>query len=112
MLNEFEKVAEVSEVPQGTTKIVKVGNAELFVANVGGSFYALPNKCTHLGGPLGRGKLTGNVIQCPWHGSKFDVKTGAVIGGPAQKPEPTFEVKIEGSSIWVKKPTQIQVQDR
>jgi nitrite reductase/ring-hydroxylating ferredoxin subunit len=105
MMNSYEKVAEVSEVPLGTTKIVKVGGVELFVANVEGSFYALANKCPHLGGPLGKGKLTGNIIQCPWHGSKFDVKTGAVVGGPAQKPEPTFEVKVEGSSIWVKKPT-------
>jgi len=105
MMNSYEKVAEVSEVPQGTTKIVKVGGVELFVANVEGSFYAMANKCTHLGGPLGRGKLAGNIIQCPWHGSKFDVKTGAVVGGPAQKPESTFEIKVEGSSIWVKKPT-------
>ena len=41
MMNAYEKVAEVSEVPQGTTKIVKVGGVELFVANVEGSFYAL-----------------------------------------------------------------------
>jgi len=104
MTDEFEKIAEVSEVPQGTTKIVKVGGVELFIANVEGSFYALANKCTHVGGPLGKGKLTGSIIQCPWHGSKFDVKTGAVVGGPAQRPEPTFEVKIENSSIWIKKP--------
>ena len=104
MTDDFVHVAEVSDVPPGTTKIVKVGDAELFVANVGGSFYALSNKCTHLGGPLGRGKLTGNIIQCPWHGSKFDVTTGAVVRGPSQKPEPTFEVKVEGTSLWVKKP--------
>lgn len=104
MMEEFEKVAEVSDIPAGTTKVIKVGGAELFVANVDGSFYSLPNKCTHVGGPLGRGRLTSNVIQCPWHGSKFDVKTGAVVGGPAQRPEPTFEVKVENSAIWVKRP--------
>src|SRR5579864_1448705 len=105
MADDFQKVAEVAEVPVGSTKIVKVGEVELFVANVEGSFYALSNKCTHLGGPLGRGKLTGSIIQCPWHGSKFDVTTGAVVGGPAQSPEPTYEVRVEGSSIFVKKPT-------
>ena len=104
MIEGFEKVAEVSEIPQGGTKIVEVGGVDIFVANVEGSFYALSNKCTHVGGPLGEGKLTGNIIQCPWHGSKFDVRTGAVVGGPAQRPEPTFEVRTEGSSIWVKKP--------
>ncbi len=103
MMEEYEKVAEVSEIPSGTTKIVRVGALELFVANIEGSFYALPNKCTHAGGPLGRGRLAGNVIQCPWHGSKFDVRTGAVVGGPAQRPEPMLEVKVENSSILVKK---------
>jgi nitrite reductase/ring-hydroxylating ferredoxin subunit len=74
------------------------------VANIDNSFYALPNKCTHQGGPIGRGKLTGSVLQCPWHGSRFEVKTGAVVGGPAQRPEIPLEVKLENSTIWIKKP--------
>jgi nitrite reductase/ring-hydroxylating ferredoxin subunit len=105
MMEDFERVADVSEIPPGATKIVRVGSVELFVANVDGSFHALPSKCTHAGGPLGRGRLTGNVIQCPWHGSRFDVKTGAVVGGPAQRPEPTFEVRVENSSVWIRKPS-------
>jgi len=102
-MEEFEKVGEVSEIPEGKMKIVKVGGVEAFVANVGGSFYALPNKCTHVGGPLGRGELSGKIVQCPWHGSRFDVTTGAVVNGPAQRPELPLAVKIDGSSIWVKK---------
>jgi nitrite reductase/ring-hydroxylating ferredoxin subunit len=101
----FEKVAETTEITQGSMKIVKVGGVEVLVANVDGSFYAINNKCTHVGGPLGRGTLTNNIVQCPWHGSKFDVKTGAVVGGPAQKPEPSYEVKVDGSGIWVKSPS-------
>ncbi|HKW05481.1 MAG TPA: non-heme iron oxygenase ferredoxin subunit [Nitrososphaerales archaeon] len=105
MADEFEKVAEVSEIPLGKTKIVRLGGIEMFVANIEGSFFAMSNKCTHVGAPLSRGMLIGNVIQCPWHGSRFDVKTGAVLKGPAQQRETTFEVKVEGNSIWVKKPT-------
>ncbi|MDA4128134.1 MAG: Rieske (2Fe-2S) protein [Thaumarchaeota archaeon] len=104
MMEEFERIADVSEIEPGKIRIAKVGGTEIFVANVEGSFFALPNKCTHAGGPLGRGKLTGNVIPCPWHGSKFDVKTGQVVGGPAQKPEIPLEVKVENSSVWVRKP--------
>ena len=100
----FEKVAQTSEVPEGTTKVVKVGGIDVMVANIEGTLYAIANTCTHVGGPLGKGKLAGSVIQCPWHGSKFDVKTGAVVGGPAQKPEPTFQVKVENSAVWIKKP--------
>jgi nitrite reductase/ring-hydroxylating ferredoxin subunit len=100
----FEKVAEASEVPEGGAKTVTVSGTEVMVAKVEGKLYAIANKCTHVGGPLGKGKLVGSVVTCPWHGSKFDVKTGAVVSGPAQKPEPTFQVKVENSAIWIKKP--------
>jgi len=100
----FEKVAEASEVPVGAVKVVKVGGTDVMVANLGGKLYAIANKCTHVGGPLGEGKLTGSVIECPWHRSKFEVKTGAVLSGPALRPEATFQVTVEDSAVWVKKP--------
>ena len=99
----FEKAAETAEVPPGTSKIVKALGAEIFVVNIDGAFHAFPNKCTHAGGPLGRGKLTGSVMQCPWHGSKFDMTTGAVVGPPAKIPMVPFDVKVEGTTIWVRK---------
>ncbi len=104
MVDDFQRMADVSEVPPGTIKIAKFMEQEISIANVGGQFYAFPNKCTHLGGPVGRGKLTVYVVQCPWHGSKFDVRTGAVVGPPAQTPLKTFMVKVENNSIWVKNP--------
>ncbi len=104
MSENFVRVADTSEIPRGSTKVLKLGAAEIFIANVDGSFFALPNKCTHVGGPLGRGRLTGSVVQCPWHGSKFDVRTGAVVQGPAARPEIPIELKIENTSIWAKKP--------
>ncbi|MDA4115780.1 MAG: non-heme iron oxygenase ferredoxin subunit [Thaumarchaeota archaeon] len=100
----FEKVAETSEVPAGGMKVVKVAGTDVLLANVQGELCAIGNKCTHVGGPLGKGKLDGSVVTCPWHGSKFDVKTGAVIAGPAVKPEPAFQVKVENSAVWIKKP--------
>jgi nitrite reductase/ring-hydroxylating ferredoxin subunit len=99
----FEKVAETSDVPNGGMKIVKMNETEVLVANLDGKLYAIGNKCTHVGGPLGKGKLEGSVVTCPWHGSRFDVKSGAVIAGPAANPEPTFQVKVENSAIWIKK---------
>jgi glycine betaine catabolism B len=103
MSEDFVRVADTSEIPPGSMKVLKLASGEIFIANVGGSFFALPNKCTHVGGPLGRGKLTGSVVQCPWHGSKFDVRTGAVVQGPAARPEIPIELKIENTSIWAKK---------
>ena len=97
----FERVAATSEIPNGSMKEVSVGGIDVMVANVNGTFYALANKCTHAGGPLAKGKLEGFVVQCPLHGSKFDVRTGAVVGPPAQIPERVFGVKVDGNDILV-----------
>jgi nitrite reductase/ring-hydroxylating ferredoxin subunit len=104
MMPGFEKFAEASEIQPGKIKVGKIGETEVWVANIEGTLHAYPNKCTHQGGPVGRGRLTGFVIQCPWHGSRFDVRTGQVVGGPAQLPLPPLEVKVEGSAVWVEVP--------
>lgn len=98
----FEKVAESSEIGPGKIKIAKVGGIDVIVANIEGTLFALPNKCTHAGGPLGKGRLAGNIVQCPFHGSKFDVKTGLVVQGPARNPEPELQVVSDPSGVWVK----------
>src|SRR5207244_12466346 len=97
----FEKVSATSEIPNGSMKQVSVGGIDVMLANVNGTFHALSNKCTHAGGPLAKGKLDGLVVQCPLHGSKFDVRTGAVVGPPAQIPERVFGVKVEGKDVLV-----------
>ena len=56
-----------------------------------------------MGGPLAEGQLEGYEIQCPWHGSKFDVRTGQVTKPPATTPEPIYEVKIDNKDILIRK---------
>ncbi len=53
-----------------------IGTQQVLLANINGKFYAIGNLCTHVGGPLDRGKLEGHEVQCPLHGSRFDVTTG------------------------------------
>lgn len=86
----------VSAVAPGKTHLVRVEGAEVAVYNVEGEFYATAENCTHAGGPLDEGTLKGSVIICPWHGSCFDVKTGEVRCGPADKPVATYKVEVEG----------------
>lgn len=102
----FIKVAETSDVAPGQIKAVKVGEKEILIANVGGAYYAIGNRCTHRGGELAKGTLEGSVVTCPRHKSKFDVKTGKVISGPKVplihpkiKDEPVYTVKVEGKDI-------------
>jgi nitrite reductase/ring-hydroxylating ferredoxin subunit len=78
--------------------------SKICVANVEGKYYAIGNVCTHMGGPLAEGKLEGNVVQCPWHGSRFDITTGKVLRPSAVREEPTYEVKVEdNNTILVRK---------
>ena len=98
----FVKVALTSEIPQGEMKKVEVAGHEIVLANVGGKYCAIGNLCTHEGGPLDQGILEVHEVECPWHGSRFDIRTGAVKVGPALTPEPAYEVKVEGTNILIK----------
>jgi nitrite reductase (NADH) small subunit len=68
--------------------------------NVDGRFYALDGICPHQGGPLGKGKLTGCIVTCPWHGWQFDVSTGQHEANRSLK-QPGFPVKAEGDDVLV-----------
>lgn len=95
------KVARVSDIPAGTTKVVDAGGTELMLCNADGSFYAIEDVCTHDGGPLDQGELEGHCIVCPRHGATFDVRTGAVVTLPAVIPLGTFPVRVDGDDIYV-----------
>ncbi len=96
---DFVRVAYTNEMPQGGMKKVMLGAQQILLANIGGNFYAIGNVCTHVGGPLDRGKLDGHEVECPLHGSRFDMTSGQVKRGPAARPEPVYEVKVEGNEV-------------
>lgn len=100
----FVKVADTKDIPSSQMKTVEVGGEKICVVNVEGKYYAIGNVCTHEGGPLADGTLEGYDVECPWHGSKFDVRTGKVTNPPADTPEPSYEVKVEGSNLLIRKP--------
>jgi glycine betaine catabolism B len=100
---EFVKVASTNDVQPSQMKAFQVNGAEVCIANVDGKYYAINNICTHEGGPLADGKLDGFEVECPWHQSRFDIRTGEVIEPPASEPEPAYEVKVDGNSILIRK---------
>ena len=97
----FVVAAKVGEILVGQVKVVKIGEEEVALCNVGGEFYAIANICTHDEGPLGVGTLLGDEIECPRHGARFNVRTGEVKVLPAIVPLPTFDVKVDGENILV-----------
>ena len=98
---EFKKVAKTEDIPAGQASMVEVDGKEIAVFNVGGSFHAIDNTCTHVGGPLCEGEIAGNEVTCPWHGAMFDVTTGQVLGPPAASSVSRYNVRVDGSDIEV-----------
>jgi len=103
-MSDFIKVAETSDIPAGRVKVVVVGDKRIALCNVDGQFFAIDDLCTHDGGPLDQGELQGDVIECPRHGARFNVRTGKVLALPAVKALNAYPLKVEGSEIRVTLP--------
>jgi len=98
---EFVRVATVDEVPAGQAKLVEINGQEIALFNVDGAFHALDNNCTHVGGPLCEGEITGTEVTCPWHGAVFDVTSGQVLGPPAGSNVNRYNVRIDGADVEI-----------
>jgi nitrite reductase/ring-hydroxylating ferredoxin subunit len=94
-------VALATDMKPNQMKAVKVNDKSVLIVNLEGSYYAIGDKCTHRGCSLAKGKLEGELVQCPCHKSKFNVKTGEVVGGPAKTAEPKYEVKVEDGKLFI-----------
>ena len=91
-------------MPEGAAKCATVNNKPYALFKVGGTVYCLGNHCTHMGGPLCEGDLEGFVVKCPWHGSRFDVRTGQVVGPPARAPVRFYPVVVQDGKVWADLP--------
>jgi 3-phenylpropionate/trans-cinnamate dioxygenase ferredoxin subunit len=98
----FMEVAKVDDVPPGSATVVDVKGVEIALINSDGNFYAIGNECTHAGASLGEGELVEpTILECPLHGSNFDITTGEPTVGPADEPVPTFPVQVENGVIKI-----------
>ena len=99
------RVASVDEVPVESLKAVRVDDTEICLAHAeDGNFYAINDVCTHENFLLSMGELFDLQVECPQHGSRFNLKTGEVTGLPAVISTKTYPVVIEGSDIYVEVP--------
>lgn len=98
------EVCKEGEVPEGGAKCVTANGRPYAVFKVGGQVFCLDNRCTHVGGPLCEGELDGTVIECPLHGSRFDVRTGQVVGPPARTPVGSYPAGVANGAVWVEFP--------
>jgi nitrite reductase/ring-hydroxylating ferredoxin subunit len=83
---------------------VVVGETKVLLIHLKGKFYAIGGECTHYGGPLAEGALSGHRVVCPWHQAVFDATNGDLKEPPALDAEPCYTVRVEGDDVIVKVP--------
>jgi nitrite reductase/ring-hydroxylating ferredoxin subunit len=101
MSESLVSVCPASEIPENSVKRFEVGSNVLAVYNIGGSFYATDNECTHGAASLADGILEGDVIECTLHFGAFNVKTGEAVQAPCFTPLRTYKVEVKDGQVVV-----------
>ncbi|HEX7191532.1 MAG TPA: Rieske 2Fe-2S domain-containing protein, partial [Thermoanaerobaculia bacterium] len=101
----FTEVIDESELKEGKPVRVTADGVPVCLVKRGETIHAITDTCPHLGGPLSEGKLDGDVIQCPWHGSEFSLTDGRVVNGPATYDARPFDVRVRAGKVEVRAAT-------
>ena len=102
MASEFVTAIKTSEIPAGGITAIDVRGIRVAVANVGGTYYAFDDACTHEQCSLAEeGELEGTTVTCTCHGSEFDVRTGKVLAPPAMVPVKVYPVRVAGDALQI-----------
>ncbi len=102
----FQPVLALSEVSRGRMRSCRVGERELVVCHTRDGIFAVDNICTHAFARLSEGYLKGTRLTCPLHGARFDVRTGAVLGGPATIPLVAYPTRVVDGMVEVALPPE------
>ena len=99
------RATERSSLSQTEARAFTVGGREIVLCDVGGEIYALDGICTHEDFPLDGGEVEDGILECPWHGARYEVCTGRVRALPAIRPLRTYPVRVdEDGSVYVTLP--------
>jgi nitrite reductase/ring-hydroxylating ferredoxin subunit/uncharacterized membrane protein len=104
-------VCNQTELSDGQLMLVTIGQERIAVGRCAEGVFAFADSCTHKGGPLSDGALVGCTVQCPWHGSQFDCRTGSVVAGPAEESIKTYAVEVRGGEVYVQNPTSAKNEE-
>lgn len=101
--DEYEAVMPVERMASGQLQRVVVAGTPVVLLRMGEQYHAISATCSHAGGPLDEGELNGDVVTCPWHGSRFSMSTGRVLTGPASIAQPRYDVRVRNGQIELKR---------
>jgi apoptosis-inducing factor 3 len=91
----------LADIPERTPHPVSLGRRTMLLFRFGGRVYATAARCTHQGTELADGELAGVLMRCPWHGARFDVRTGARVSPPDCRDLRTFRTNVRGDEVTV-----------
>lgn len=98
-MSKYIQVAQKSEIANGSAKRVEIEGKSIAVFNLGNEFFAIDDTCPHAGGPLSEGVVEGDEVECPWHGARFKIRSGAVTAPPSDEGVSKYNVRVTGEVI-------------
>ena len=101
-MSDWVKVIPAQDMPPGEHTVVEIDGVAIALFNLDGAFYAIEDVCTHDGSEIASGCIVDGAIECPRHGARFDLKTGAVTAPPAYEPVDTFPVRVVDGLVQVR----------
>lgn len=101
-ISDWTKAFDSTELPEGWTRMVVIAGSEVLLHRSGGEVTAMMNRCSHRGGPLNEGTISGDEVTCPWHGGRFSLTDGRVLQGPPSAPQTRFETRVRDGVIEIR----------
>ena len=95
------EVTPLEELPRGRGVRVKVGEHRIALFRIEDDVYAIGDRCSHAEASLAEGELWDKAVECPRHGSEFDLETGEPSSLPATAPVPTYQVSVEDGTVYL-----------
>jgi ferredoxin-NADP reductase/nitrite reductase/ring-hydroxylating ferredoxin subunit len=108
----YQKIANKKDLKERGMLKVEALDKSILLSMVNGEVYAIDAVCSHEGGPLEDGILDSFEVECPWHGSRFDIRTGEVRNPPADTPQLAYEVKIDGDRILIREKSRSEERQK
>jgi len=99
--SELRLLRDASDVPPGTARKIGVGRLVLAVFNLGGEIYVTDDTCTHGFASLSEGIIDGDIVECPWHGGTFDIRSGVPVDGPCTVSLNTYRTVVKDGAVWI-----------
>jgi 3-phenylpropionate/trans-cinnamate dioxygenase ferredoxin subunit len=100
-MSERIRIGSLAELPDGRGVKVEAGGHRIAVFRIGDAVYAIGDRCSHAEASLAEGELFGEAVECPRHGSEFDLITGEPGSFPATKPVPVYDTEVSEGDVFL-----------